>query len=197
MLTHEGDCFLRKVYTLCYSVHQFFGLPRWLSGKESTCQCGRCKRSGFDLWVGKIPWRRKCQPTPVFLPAESLGQRSLAGYSSWLSCKDMSCTGHDWVTKQALIFIPSYHFFHLWVSNVTKCLLCQASTERRMLLLPRDIRTCWEWEKFENVPMYAHCHSHQMILKSKILISRRVQDGEHMYTCGGFILIFGKTNTIL
>ena len=34
-----------------------------------------------DLWVGKIPWRRKWQPTPVFLPGESHGQRSLAGYS--------------------------------------------------------------------------------------------------------------------
>ena len=34
-------------------------LPRWLSGKESSCQC---RRHGFDLWVGKIPWRRKCNP---------------------------------------------------------------------------------------------------------------------------------------
>ena len=36
---------------------------------------------GFDSWIGKIPWRRKWQPTPVFLPGESHGQRSLAGYS--------------------------------------------------------------------------------------------------------------------
>ena len=39
-------------------------LPRGLSGKESACQCRRC---GFDSWVGKIPWRRKWQPAPVFL----------------------------------------------------------------------------------------------------------------------------------
>ena len=38
-------------------------------------------RQGFSPWVGKIPWRRTWQPTPVFLPGESLGQRSLAGYS--------------------------------------------------------------------------------------------------------------------
>ena len=38
---------------------------------------------GFDPSVGKIPWRRKWQPTPVFLPGESYGQRSLGGYSSW------------------------------------------------------------------------------------------------------------------
>ena len=37
---------------------------------------------GFDLWVGKIPWRREQQPTPVFLPGESHGHRSLAGYGS-------------------------------------------------------------------------------------------------------------------
>ena len=39
--------------------------------------------NGFSPWVGKIPWRRKRQPTAVFLPGESHGQRSLAGYSPW------------------------------------------------------------------------------------------------------------------
>ena len=42
-----------------------------------------CRRSGFDPWVGKIPWRRKWQPTPVLSPGESHGQRSLVGYSPW------------------------------------------------------------------------------------------------------------------
>ena len=41
------------------------------------------QRPGFDSWVGKIPYRRKWQPTPVFLPGESHGQRSLVGYSPW------------------------------------------------------------------------------------------------------------------
>ena len=54
--------------------------PWWLSGKEPACQC---KRYGFNPWVGKIPLRRNWQPTPVFLPGESYGQRSLAGYSPW------------------------------------------------------------------------------------------------------------------
>ena len=39
-----------------------------------------CRRPRFNLWVGKIPWRRKWQPTPVFLPGKSHGQRSLVGY---------------------------------------------------------------------------------------------------------------------
>ena len=41
------------------------------------------RRAGFDPWVRKIPWRREWQPTPVFLPAESHGQRSPVGYSLW------------------------------------------------------------------------------------------------------------------
>ena len=55
------------------------GLPWWLSGKESACQCRRLR---FYHCVRKIPWRRTWQPTPVFLPGESHGKRSLAGYSA-------------------------------------------------------------------------------------------------------------------
>ena len=51
-----------------------YGLPRWHSGKESACQCRRCKRCEFNPWIGKIPWRRKWQPTSVFLPGESQGR---------------------------------------------------------------------------------------------------------------------------
>ena len=51
--------------------------PGCHSGKESICQC---VRHGFDPWIGKIPWKRKWQHTPVFLPGESHGQRS---YSPW------------------------------------------------------------------------------------------------------------------
>ena len=53
---------------------------RWHSGKESTCQC---RRRGFNPWVGTIRWRRKWQPTPIFLPREFHEQRSLAGFSPW------------------------------------------------------------------------------------------------------------------
>ena len=51
----------------------------WLSGKEPTGQCRRCR---FHPWVRKILWRMEWQPTPVFLPGEYHGQRSLVGYSS-------------------------------------------------------------------------------------------------------------------
>ena len=54
------------------------GLPWWLSRWRIHLHCRRC---GFDPRVRKIPWRRKWQPTLVFLPGEFQGQRSLAGYS--------------------------------------------------------------------------------------------------------------------
>ena len=47
-----------------------------------------CKRCGFNPWVGKIPWRRAWQPTPVFLSGEFHGQRSLAGYSPYTEESD-------------------------------------------------------------------------------------------------------------
>ena len=58
------------------------GFPRWLKWlkKKSSCQC---RSGGFDPWVGKIPWSKKWQPTPVFLPGKFHGQRSLADCSPW------------------------------------------------------------------------------------------------------------------
>ena len=72
----------------CYLLIYWMVFPWWLGGKESTCQCKRCR---FNPWVRKIPWRKKWQPTPVFLPGKSHGQRSLAGYSPW-GCKESDMT---------------------------------------------------------------------------------------------------------
>ena len=57
------------------------GLPGWRGGKELACQCRTHERCGFYPWAGKIPWRRGWQLTPLFLPGECHGGRSLAGYS--------------------------------------------------------------------------------------------------------------------
>ena len=51
----------------------------------------QCRRPWFDPWVGKIPWRRKSQHTPVFLPGEFHGQGTLEGYRLW-GCKEMDTT---------------------------------------------------------------------------------------------------------
>ena len=59
------------------------GFPGCASGKEPAYQCRRHKRCQFYPWVRKIPWRSMSEPTLVFLPGRSHGQRSLTGYSPW------------------------------------------------------------------------------------------------------------------
>ena len=75
---------------------QVFGpyplLPKWLSDKESTCQCRRNKRNGLNPGSGWSPWSRKWQPTPIFH-----GQRRLAGYSPWC-CRQSETTIHNTTT---------------------------------------------------------------------------------------------------
>ena len=78
------------------------GLPWGLSGKESTCQ-GR--RPGSDPWVWRIPWRRAWQPTPVFLPGESHGQRCLVGYSPW-GCKESNAVHFSCSAVSRLFVTP-------------------------------------------------------------------------------------------
>ena len=56
-------------------------VPGGANGKEPTYQCRANMRQGFDPWGQKIPWSRKWQPAPVFLPGEFHGNRRLAGYS--------------------------------------------------------------------------------------------------------------------
>ena len=64
-----------------YFLYLYFSNPGGASGKEPTCQYRRHNRCEFDPGVRKIHWRRAWQPTPVFLPGKSHGQRSLVGYS--------------------------------------------------------------------------------------------------------------------
>ena len=102
----QQDCILFTLIFLRPDIHQTLpvdknileisitlkGFPWWLSGKESSCQC---RRHGFDSWVGKIPWRVKWQPTPVFLPEKFHAQRSLWGLQSIGSQR----VRHDIATK--------------------------------------------------------------------------------------------------
>ena len=90
----------------CAAVHGVSKSHTWLSdsdpanglpsatGKKSSCQCRRHRRLGFDLWVGKIPWRRKRQPVFQYSWLEkSYEQRSFAGYSLW-GHKELDMTKH-------------------------------------------------------------------------------------------------------
>ena len=75
-----GPSFQGHVYSVFCSHLVRASQVKVLSGKESACQS---RRLMFAPWVGKIPWQRKQQPTPVFLPEKSHGQRILEGYSLW------------------------------------------------------------------------------------------------------------------
>ena len=77
---------------ICEYFLPFYGLPfhLWIvsleglpSGKESTCQCRRHTRHGFNPWLGKILGNRKWQPVPVFFPGKFHGERNVVGYSPW------------------------------------------------------------------------------------------------------------------
>jgi len=88
------------------------GLARWCSGQESSCQY---RRHGFHPWVGKISWRRKWQPTPVFLLRKSHGQRSLVDCSAW-GCKRV---GHNLPTEQQQqIQIYRYMYLSVYIENI-------------------------------------------------------------------------------
>ena len=73
-----------------FESHQYvdWGFPGGSGSKEPL----QCRRRGFDPWVRKIPWRRKWQPTLVFLPGESHGWRSLAGYPCPWGCAESDTT---------------------------------------------------------------------------------------------------------
>ena len=67
---------------VCIQPIILLSFPGGSNGKESAPQCRRHKRCRFDLWVRKIPWSRKAQPAPVFLPGKFHGQKSLVGPQS-------------------------------------------------------------------------------------------------------------------
>ena len=84
-------CYSDKSSLLYPQSPNYLGFPGGTSGKEPAYQCRRHERHGSDPWVGKIPWKRAWQPTSVFLPGESHGQRSLAGCSP-RGCKESDTT---------------------------------------------------------------------------------------------------------
>ena len=96
--TWEGSWgLLLKAYRQVTGI--YLGLVLSWTGKESAYQSRRCKRCRFNPCVGKIPWRRKWQPLPVFLPGKPHGQGSLVGYSSWGTKSRMQLC--DWAYAHA------------------------------------------------------------------------------------------------
>ena len=90
----------------------------------------QCRRPRFYPWVGKIPWRREWLPTPVSLPGESHGQRSLTGYSPW------GHTESDTTGELTLELAPGY-FLCFWGSSEY---LVSKTAQRNKLCLMRGLQ---------------------------------------------------------
>ena len=164
--------FLRSCQTIFHSRWTILGFLGSTSGKKPTCQYRRCRRCRFDPWVRKIPWRRAWQLTPVFLPGESHGQRSLVGYSPW-GHRESDTTEVTYRTTQQHMRVPifphppnSYYFLFFvltlidvkwyltvltWVSlkmydveHLFMCLLviCVSSLEKQMVFFTCQISWC-------------------------------------------------------
>ena len=100
--------------------YRYTGLPGGSEVKVSACVCMQCGRPGFNSWVGNIPWRRKWQSTPIFLPGEFHGQRSLVG------CSPRGCKESDMTER--------LHFhFHIYMSH----LMQKANSLEKTLVLVR------------------------------------------------------------
>ena len=83
---------LGKLAAAIFSLAILFVVLGFLGGSDGNASACNAEDLGlFDHWVGNIPWIRKWQPIPVYLPVKSPGQRSLVGYSPW-GCKELDMT---------------------------------------------------------------------------------------------------------
>ena len=127
-LDHSGVCLYSELLSTRIPASPILRFPEWLGAKESTFQCRRCR---FDPWVGKSPWRRKLQPIPVFMPGESHGEKSPAGYSPW-GHKESDTTSQlnnnpsPWLVCQ----LPASYSFVTFIFNKLK-------SDPRLLCLPQ------------------------------------------------------------
>ena len=97
-------CVCVCVYIYTYIFIYAHGHLMGLVVKECDCLCRRCRRHWFDPWIEKIPWKRRWQPTLIFLPGESHGLRSLVGYSPW-DCKELDVTEHAHTLTYACVCV--------------------------------------------------------------------------------------------
>ena len=137
------------------------GLPWWLSSKKSACNAGDRGGKGFIPGSGsrKLPWGRAWQPTPVFFPGESYGQRSLAGYSPTGSQR-VGHDGRDWASTQA----HSHAYPVVSVTRTSLTVLTCISWTKPLKGMWNKIHILWQGKKNLNKkfsdlwpPLSLHC----------------------------------------
>ena len=131
--------------------------PKYFPGgsevKASACVCLQCGRAGLDPWVGKIPWRRKWQPTPVFLAGESHGWRSLVGYSPW-GRKQSDTTEQLTLSLNAIAFLSASRLMACVSVSLTEPCARGKHTEHYLSFLCPHSCTLrgWQWACDECLP---------------------------------------------
>ena len=131
-------------------------LAWWLSGKESAYQC---KRHGFGPWVGKIPWRRKWQPTSALLPWKAHGQRSLACQCLW-SCR----VTHNLVTEQEYTPRKCPEYIPGWEAFNSQLLRVETPCWTLSVFIPSKILTHWIYYEGNVLCTHSSCYTCQTSL---------------------------------
>ena len=123
---YVGMCVCLYTHMHIY-IHIYMGFPGGsMIIKEPSYQCSR---DGFDPWMGKVPWRRKWQSIPVFLPGESHGQRSLVSYSPWGHKESDMTEWLKWQQKYTHTHTRRYSFICQWTLRLLPC--------------PNSCKYCW------------------------------------------------------
>ena len=112
---------MNNMDTSAFRTYSLIGLeeciwfPRRLSGRESTCQCRRHKRCRFDPLVGKIPWRSKWQPTPVFL--QRVGHNWATKHSQTRGPYQSKCNQRDRISRRYTVRFTTRNWL-IWLVNL-------------------------------------------------------------------------------
>ena len=148
-------CFL--CVCVCGSIYNYEWMKVlcWLRRQRN---CLHCRKPGLDPWVRKIPWRREWLPTPLFLPGEFHGQRSLAGHSPW-GHKALGTT--EWLTLSlsnrkrrncSVVYNPCRH---PWLEHARSC--AASDSETRTLYQPAVARVLAWLKHFSRITFKQWC----------------------------------------
>ena len=158
------------------------GFPRGSDGKSI---CLQCRRPGFNLWVGKIPWRRKWQPTSVLLPGKFHRQRSLVGYSPW-GCKELDTTEqlHFFLLLLNMLLL-FYVFLVFWLWSMLD-LISSTRNQTRTPYIGRQSLNHWTTREVPLISLFSLIL--KLVAQMEIESTVQVQN-----TVGQYQLIFLKT----